>query len=396
MESIKYNEIEVKIDYENKNVWLTQEEIAKLYKIDRSGISKYIKKIHESGLLDFDKVCAKFAHEQFISNNKSKTKIRIYNLEVIKAIGYKINSNVVNEFSNWVERLFKDYSSKNTFLMQKGYEIVTFIDNELQIDVNVDIENDTVWLTQEQISILFDKSVSTINWHIKNILNSELYENEVVRQFEKIEFNKKYKYKYNLDMILAVGYRVNSKRGIMFRKWSTNILKNHLTKGYSINEKRCLSCQENLVSLNNEVKRINNELDDLKLLNKPEEIFKEKLLYENKCFDGYAFIRKLFLSATRQIIIIDGYVSIEVLEMLDDINIEIIIYTYTNATITNKDIRVFSRNHNLIINRISNIHDRYLIIDDEVYVLGCSIKDIGKKTSTLIKLTSINKEKIFT
>ena len=108
----------------------------------------------------------------------------------------------------------KDYFLKNAILTKKDYEIVTFIDNELQINVNVDVENDTVWLTQEQISILFDKSVSTINWHIKNILNSELYENEVVRQFEKIEFNKKYKYKYNLDMILAVGYRVNSKRGI--------------------------------------------------------------------------------------------------------------------------------------------------------------------------------------
>ena len=82
--------------------------------------------------------------------------------------------------------------------------------------------------------------------------------------------------------------------------------------------------------------------------------------------------------------------------MLDDINIEIIIYTYTNATITNKDIRMFSNNHNLTVNRISNIHDRYLIIDDQVYVLGCSIKDIGKKTSTLIKLNSISKEKIFT
>ena len=109
MEIIKYNEIEVKIDYENNTIWLTQEEIAKLYKIDRSGISKYIKKIRESGMLDFDRVCAKFAHEQFITNNKSNTKIRIYNLEVIKAIGYKINSKVVNEFSNWVEELFKDY-----------------------------------------------------------------------------------------------------------------------------------------------------------------------------------------------------------------------------------------------------------------------------------------------
>ena len=86
-------------------------------------------------------------------------------------------------------------------------------------------------------------------------------------------------------MILSIGYRVNSKRGVMFRKWASVILKNHLSKGYSINEKRCLSCQENLVSLNNEVKRINDELDDLKLLNTPEEVFKEKLLYEKNALN---------------------------------------------------------------------------------------------------------------
>ena len=393
IENIKYNDIDVKIDYENKSVWMTQEDISKLYGISISYISKKIKQYYQEGK-NLTSIFSKMEKVEIKNDNKTFRKVKVYNLEIITAIGYKINPSIASEFIKWVNIKFEENEPKALNLEQKTYEIVTFIDNELQIDVNVDVENDTVWLTQEQISMLYVKSLSTINEHIKNILSDELLENEVVRKFGKTEFSNKNKLKYNLDMILAIGYRVNSKRGIMFRKWATSILKNHLTKGYSINEKRCLSCQENLVSLNNEVKRINNELDDLKLLKNPEETFKEKLIYENTYFDGYAFIRKLFLSATSKIIIIDGYVSIEVLEMLSDINIDILIYTYPNATLTNKDIRAFSKDHKIEVFKITNIHDRYIIIDEDVYVLGCSIKDIGKKTSTLIKLNSISKEKI--
>ena len=188
MESIKYNEIEVKIDYENNTIWLTQNQISKLFNISQAKVSKNINAITKS----WNKLSPTYSKLEYVQregDRKVTRNVKVYNLEIIRVIGYKINSDIINDFIKWVEGLFKDYSSKKAILTKKDYEIVTFIDNELQIDVNVDIENDTVWLTQEQISILFDKSVSTINWHIKNILNSELYDNEVVRQFEKIEFN---------------------------------------------------------------------------------------------------------------------------------------------------------------------------------------------------------------
>ena len=281
------------------------------------------------------------------------------------------------------------------------YEIVKFVDEEVKLDVNISPLEKTIWISIEQMSILFERDRSVISKHIKNIfLEGELLEDSVCAFFAHTAkdgkvYNVKY---YNLDVVISVGYRVKSKRGIMFRKWATSILKNHLTKGYSINEKRCLSCQENIIELNNKVNFLMNEniinKTAIEKINTPEQTFKEKLIYENTYFDGYAFIRKLFLSATSKIIIIDGYVSIEVLEMLSDINIDILIYTYPNATLTNKDIRAFSKDHKIEVFKITNIHDRYIIIDEDVYVLGCSIKDIGKKTSTLIKLNSISKEKI--
>ena len=117
--------------------------------------------------------------------------------------------------------------------MNKHYELVKFVDNQFELDVKADIENETVWLTQEEISKLFGKAVSTVNEHIKNILKDELDEREVMRKFGKTELSTKPTNFYNLDIIFAVGYRVNSKRGVQFRKCASSILKDYLIEGYA-------------------------------------------------------------------------------------------------------------------------------------------------------------------
>jgi len=121
------------------------------------------------------------------------------------------------------------------------YEVLKFVDDEFELDVNVSRVEDTVWLNQDEIALLFDKAKSTINEHIKNILKEELNEDTVMRKFGKTELssvNTKPINYYNLDLILAVGYRVNSKRGIEFRRWSNKVLKEYLIQGYSINNKK--------------------------------------------------------------------------------------------------------------------------------------------------------------
>ena len=125
--------------------------------------------------------------------------------------------------------------------MERKYEVLKFVDDEFELDVNVSRVEDTVWLNQDEIALLFDKAKSTINEHIKNILKEELDEDTVMRKFGKTELssvNTKPINYYNLDLILAVGYRVNSKRGIEFRRWSNKVLKEYLVQGYSINNKK--------------------------------------------------------------------------------------------------------------------------------------------------------------
>lgn len=126
-------------------------------------------------------------------------------------------------------------------------EIIQFVDGELKLDVTITPEENTVWLTQSQMGELFGRASSTINEHIKNIFKSnELVQEEAMTKFGNSEFSDKPTYYYNLDMIISVGYRVKSKRGIAFRKWATNILKQYMIQGYAVNEKRLAVLQRKI------------------------------------------------------------------------------------------------------------------------------------------------------
>ena len=139
-------------------------------------------------------------------------------------------------------------------------EIIIFVDQDVKLEVNM--KDETVWLSQQQMAELFDKAKSTINEHIKNIYkDGELLEKDTLTKFGNPEFSDKPTNYYNLDMIISVGYRVNSKRGILFRKWVTKVLKDYLLKGYAVNQKR-LEYLEKTVKLINIAGRINHELEN--------------------------------------------------------------------------------------------------------------------------------------
>ena len=150
---------------------------------------------------------------------------------------------------------------------EKKYELIKFEDGEFSLDVNVSPNEDTVWLTLDEIGLLFERDRSVIGKHIKNILNNlELEDSSVRANFAHTAKDGKTYFvdHYNLDMILAIGYRVNSKRGILFRQWANSILKQYLLKGHAINEERCLSCTSNIISLENKVNNIQNEINNMK------------------------------------------------------------------------------------------------------------------------------------
>jgi len=282
--------------------------------------------------------------------------------------------------------------------MNNNYELIKFEDGDFSLDVKVSPEEETVWLTQKDMALLFNVSIDNISLHIKNIIkDGELDQSVFEESSITASDGKKYKTKiYNLDMIISIGYRVKSRRGIIFRKWANSVLKQYLLNGYSINNKRCIECQENIITLNNKVnnliKNTSNINNRLLSLESTDNILSNMLFYENNIFEAYSYIKKLLLSAKKEIIIIDGYIDITLLDMLNEINIPITIYTFPSASITKQDINKFQINHNLIVNRINIIHDRFLIIDDNIYSIGSSIKDVGKKRFVMTKLESINKE----
>lgn len=194
-------------------------------------------------------------------------------------------------------------------------------------------------------------------------------------------------------MILSIGYRVKSKRGILFRSWVSTVLKQYLLAGQVVNQTRCIAHSDNIIQMNNTIININDRLTNLETEFKSIttiEIFKNKVFYNDELFEGYSFIKNLFQKAKQRIIIIDGYIDYSVLEMLLDIYVDITIITFPSSNLTNREIQLFQQNHKLNVIKNNKYHDRFIIIDDELYNIGSSIKDIGKKITHISKLESIN------
>ncbi len=187
------------------------------------------------------------------------------------------------------------------------YEIVKFVDNEFEIDVRTDRENDTVWLSQEQIAKLFGKARSTITEHINNIFkDKELDENTSVGFSDESASHRPSKY-YNLDVILSVGYRVNSKRGIAFRRWANKILKEYLIQGYSINEKK-INYLNKTIEIQNKILASSLNIDETSLVNVVNEYTKALDLlddYDHQCVskpNGRKTVYRLEYDECRKII----------------------------------------------------------------------------------------------
>ena len=284
---------------------------------------------------------------------------------------------------------------------KEKYDIIKFEDGDFNLDVNVSPNEDTVWLTQEQIAKLYDVNRQAITKHISNIYASLELELSTcsILELVQVEGDRKIKRKlkiYNLDMIISIGYRINTKRGILFRRWANKILKQYLLCGHAINETRCLVHSDNILKLNNSIEKIKNNLtermDTLELrldTITSTTYFKDKIFYDGQLYEGYSFIKNLFKKATNRIIIIDSYLDYSVLEMMMDINVDISIYIASHTPLSNREISLFQANHNLNVIRTNIYHDRFIIIDSELYNIGSSIKDIGKKISHISKLESI-------
>ncbi|MBQ4570468.1 MAG: virulence RhuM family protein [Bacilli bacterium] len=277
-----------------------------------------------------------------------------------------------------------------------NYEIIKFVDGELELEVTVSPNEETIWLNQEQIVKLFNSNKQNVSFHINNILNDGELDLSTVKEIltVRLEGNRKVSRKikyYNLDMIISIGYRINSKIGIIFRKWANKILKDYLFKGYIINERRVIINNDNLNNLIlvvNEIQanqnNFNNRLNVIERLISNKEFTINRLFYNGEFYDAYTLIQAIFESAMSEIIIIDNYVDRSILDRLvvKKNNVKTIIYTNINTSrLIGADINSFNSQYGgLDVKYTTKVHDRYIIIDrTKLYHLGHSIKDLGKK-----------------
>ena len=269
---------------------------------------------------------------------------------------------------------------------KKNYELIKFEDGEFTLDVNVSPDEDTVWLTQKQMSQLFSVSVDNISLHIKNIIADNELDNSVIEEYSiTASDGKKYKTKiYNLDMIISVGYRVKSKRGIIFRKWANSVLKQYLLNGYASNNDRIIAYQSNILQLEANYINIENRIKNIE-----QTIYADNnlIVFEGEILKPYSFLIKLFFLAKKQIVIIDNYADEFLLDMLSNIAVPVSIYTSSTSYINKCEVK-----NNISVIHTDVFHDRYIIIDNTTYTMGTSFNSIGKKRFTISKLEDITAE----
>ena len=281
---------------------------------------------------------------------------------------------------------------------QRG-EIVLYQPDET-VRLEVRLEDETVWLTQAQIVVLFQKAKSTISFHISNIFKEgELDEKEVVRKNRTTTLHgaidgKKQTHEvayYNLDVIISVGYRVKSLRGTKFRQWATGVVRDHLLHGFAINQQLMRMEQrmdKELDAQRSQIRKIESTLIDhqekIDFFVRTNQPPVEGVLFEGQIFDAYKLVEALVKSAKREIILIDNYINATIFDLLEkrEPGVDATIYT---EHVGQSLLHLQQLNQQQYGRRIelkeynSRFHDRFLILDDSLYHFGASFKDLGRR-----------------
>lgn len=264
-------------------------------------------------------------------------------------------------------------------------------DEEIKLDVR--LENETVWLSIDEMSHLFGRDISVIGKHIRNIFKEgELIKDSVWAKFAYTASDgKTYQVDYyNLDVIISVGYRVKSQRGTQFRQWANKVLKEYLLKGYSINQR--INQLENkmdsrLTAHDRQLEELTNKVDFFVRTSLPPV---EGIFFDGQIFDAYKFASDLIKSARQSLVLIDNYVDESVLLMLSKRQPRVTATIYTQRI--TPQFRLDLDRHNdqyppVDVRTCKLSHDRFLIVDDAVYHIGASLKDLGKKWFAFSKLS---------
>ena len=270
------------------------------------------------------------------------------------------------------------------------------------ISLEVKVEDETVWLTQAQMTELFQTTRNNITLHIRNIFKErELEEISVCKEsLLTAADGKRYKTKfYSLDVIISVGYRVKSIRGTQFRQWANKVLKEYLLKGFSINQ-RLLDLENRIDNRfylqDRKIEDLKGQVDLIVSSNLPQPV---GIFSEGKIFDAYTWLNDRIQEAHQRIIIIDPYVDLSILKLIAERNpaVKAVIYTSSDHGIIDNDIRKFNKQYSdskIELHKNYTGHDRLLIIDDIVYHVGGSMKDLGNRLMAYSILHMVTPEEL--
>lgn len=249
-------------------------------------------------------------------------------------------------------------------------EIVVYQPDEIT-RLEVRVEGETVWLTQLQMADLFGRDRTVITKHIRNIFTeNELDEDCNVQILHFANSDKPVKL-FSLDVIISVGYRVKSIQGTKFRQWANKIIKEYLFRGYSVSQR--------LLSIEHRLDAHEKKIDFFVRTSLPPV---EGVFFDGQIFDAYVFVTDLIRAAKRRIVLIDNYVDESVLVMLSKRSSGVTAEIRTGKL--SEQLKLDIQKHNsqydpVSVVRTQNIHDRFLIVDDDVYHIGASLKDLGRK-----------------
>lgn len=289
-------------------------------------------------------------------------------------------------------------NSDLTIYQPSDESIIVYKSNDGVVQLEVQLANETVWLTLDQMAELFQRNKSTISRHIKNIFEcGELSQDMVVAknatttqhgalqgktQTHEVTF-------YNLDMIISIGYRVNSIRGVQFRQWASRVLKEYLLRGYSINQHLVFMEQRIDHQLQEHTEQIHELQDKVDFFVRTSLPPKEGVFYNGQIFDAYVFATDLIKSAKKMVTLIDNYIDESVLLMLSKRNDGVTAKIITRSISDTLKLDLDKHNKQYLpigIQESDRYHDRFLILDEDIYHLGASLKDLGKKLFAFSKM----------
>jgi len=267
-------------------------------------------------------------------------------------------------------------------------EIVMYQPDET-IRLEVRMGEETVWLTQQQMADLFNKDRTVIGRHIRNIYKEEELEKDITcAKFAHMgkDGDQPYEYTaYNLDVIISVGYRVKSKRGTKFRQWANKVLKEYLLKGYVI-DTRIKTLEQQVSEQGKQILDLQSKVDFFVRSSLPPV---EGIFYDGQIFDAYVQIANLIKQAKQSIVLVDNYIDETTLTILSKRNANVSATIYTRQLNHQQQLDIQRHNQQyqpITINTCQHNHDRFLIIDDVVYLFGASLKDAGKKLFAYIRM----------